>query len=89
MRKMKSVQRGISRNFFHILRPLFFRLLHFTTFRARVDICRKVKRFCVLFFHGINETRNSHEIRKVYSECFVFRGVYRENIRKILVKCEI
>ncbi len=46
---------------------------------------QKVKGLCGLFFHGINKTRNSHEIRKVYSECFVFRGVFR----RIATKCEI
>ncbi len=36
---------------------------------------RKFKGFRGLFFHGVNKTRNSHEIQEVYSECFVFRGV--------------
>ncbi len=29
-------------------------------------------------FCGINKTRNSHEMRKVYSECFLFHCVFRE-----------
>ncbi len=45
--------------------------------------------FYGLFFRGINKTWNSHEIRKVYSECFVFRGVFRKNICEIPAKCEI
>ncbi len=31
-----------------------------------------------LFFYGINKTQNLHEMRKVYSECFVFHGVFCE-----------
>ncbi len=51
--------------------------------------CEKYKGFCGLFFRGINKTRNSHEIRKVYSECFIFCGVFCEkNISEIPAKCE-
>ncbi len=66
----------------------FFHFSHFTAFALGPAFMWKVKDF-ILFFRGINKTRNSHEIRKVYSECFVFCGVFRENIREILVKCEI
>ncbi len=44
-------------------------------------IAQKVVGFC-----GINKTQKSCEIQKMYSECFVFRVMFRENIRKILVK---
>ncbi len=50
---------------------------------------RKLKGFCGLFFRCINKTRNLHEVRKVYSECFVFRGVFRKNFREIPAKCEL
>ncbi len=33
------------------------------------------KGFRDLFFCGVNKTQKSHEMWKVYSECFVFRGV--------------
>ncbi len=36
-----------------------------------------------------SETQNLNEIRKVYSECFVFYGVYRKNTCEIPAKCEI
>ncbi len=42
------------------------------------------KGFHDLFFRGINKTRNSSEMRKMYSECFAFCGVFYE----IPVKCE-
>ncbi len=83
--KMKRVLRCILCHFFRILRP-FFHFLHFTAGSAFI---RKVKGFCSLFFCGINKTRNSHEIRKVQSECFVFRGVFHENTSEISAKCEI
>ncbi len=44
---------------------------------------QKVKGFFGLFFRGINKTRNLHEMRKVYGECFVFHGVFHENIREM------
>ncbi len=47
---------------------------------------RKVKGFRGSFFHGINKTWNSYEMRKVYSECFVFCGVF---FAKILAKCKM
>ncbi len=50
---------------------------------------RKVKWFRDLFFCGINKARNLHEIWKVYSECFVFPGVFRKTIHEIPAKCEI
>ncbi len=49
----------------------------------------KLKGLCGLFFRGFNKTQNLHEMRKVYSECFVFCGVFHKNNRKIPVKCEI
>ncbi len=67
-RKTKSVWRGISRHFFRFSQ-------HFVPGSA---FTRKLKGFPGLFFHGINKTRNSHEMRKVYSVCFVFCGVFRE-----------
>ncbi len=49
----------------------------------------KLKGFHGLFFRGINETQNLSEMRKVYSECFAFCGVFCENIHEIPAKCEI
>ncbi len=53
---------------------------HFTPGSAFI---RKFKGFCGLFFRGTNKTRNSHEMRKVYSECFVFCGVFHEYTREM------
>ncbi len=44
---------------------------------------RKVKVFCGLLFRSINKTRNSREMLKVYSEYFLFRGVFGKNTRKM------
>ncbi len=70
------------RHFFRILRPFFaFRISqHFAPGSA---FTQKVKGFRGLFFRGINKTRNSYETRKVYCECFVFRGVFRKNTREM------
>ncbi len=57
-----------------------FRFLHFAPGLA---FLWKVNGFCSLFFCRINKTQNSHEIRKVYSECFVFCGVLRKNTREM------
>ncbi len=66
--------------------PPFFRILQH--FAPGLAFTQKVKEFRGLFFRGINITQNSHEIRKVYSECFVFRVVFRENICEIPAKYE-
>ncbi len=51
-------------------------------FAPRSAFVRKVKGFRgLLFFLCINRMRNLHGIRKVYSKCFVFHGVFCENIR--------
>ncbi len=70
---------------FHI--PLFaFRISqHFMPGSA---FARKVKGFRGLLFCDINKTRNLHEIRKVYSECFVFCRVFCENIPNMHAKNE-
>ncbi len=60
---------------------LLFSFFHFAAFRPRVGIR--------LFFRRINETRHSHKTQNVYSECFIFHGVFCENISKIPPKCEI
>ncbi len=63
---------------------------HFAPLFSLFAFCtRKVKGFRGLFFHSINKTWNSHEIWKVYSKCFVFCDVFRENIRKIPAKYKI
>ncbi len=64
-----------------VFRVPFFRFLHFASGLA---FTRKVKGFRGLFFRGINDTRNSHEMRKVYNECFVLWCV----LRQTLAKCE-
>ncbi len=59
-------------------------------FCARVDIHAKTQKdFVVYFFHSINKTWNSHEMQKVFSECFVFCASFCKNIREIPAKCEI
>ncbi len=70
---------------FHVTFFIFRILQHFVPKSA---FAQKVKRLLGLFFCVINKTHNSHEIREVYSECFVFRGVFRKNIRKIPVNYE-
>ncbi len=67
----------------------FASVFHFLHFAPGLAIARKVIGFRSLFFRGINKTQNSHEIRKVYSECCIFCGIFCENIREIPVKCEI
>ncbi len=59
---------------FHVLFFAFHISQHFAPGPAFMG---KLKGFCGLFFRGINKTRNLHEIRKVYSECFTFCGVSR------------
>ncbi len=60
----------------------------FSLFAFRSILCQgyeNSKDFVVYFFAALI---NSPEIRKVYSECFVFCGVFHENICKIHAKCE-
>ncbi len=57
---------------------------HFTPGLA---FAQKLEGFRGLFFRAINKTRNSHEMQKVYSECFVFCGVFREKYSQN-AKCE-
>ncbi len=72
-----TLYRDVLCHFFHILR-LFLRFLHFAPWSA---FARKVKEFHRLFFCDINKTRNSREIRKVYSECFIFCDVFHEFVK--------
>ncbi len=72
---------------FSQMRPFF--AFHTPFFALGVAFMQKVKGFRGLFFHCINKIQNLHEIRKVYIQCFVYRGVFRKNIREITVKCEI
>ncbi len=81
----QKVFSGVFRVTFFVFRASFF-TSHFTT---RSAFTQKVNEFCGLFFRGINKTRNLYDIRKVYSEYFIFRGAFRKNIREIPVKCEI
>ncbi len=74
---------------FFVFRTPFFTFHILRHFVAGLALARKVKVLRGLFFRGISKAQNSHETRKVYSECFVFHGVFRENIRKIPAKCEI
>ncbi len=76
----KYEKREVSSSVFHVtffaFRALFFHFLHFVPGLA----------FVVHFFCSINKTQNSYEIREVYSECFVFCGLFCENtgeIRKV------
>ncbi len=66
--------------------PLFSRFAPlFSLFAPGSVFVRKLKGFHSLFFRGINKTWNLHEIRKMFSECFVSRGVSW----KTLAKCEM
>ncbi len=59
---------------------------YFAHFASGSAFARKLKRFYGLFFCDINKTQNLHEMRKVYSECFVFCGVFCKNICEIPAK---
>ncbi len=75
MRKTKSVYRVFCVTFFpSCISQHFLPWLAFT---------QKVKGFHGIFFHGINKTQNSHEMWILYSECYVFRGVFHKNTRKM------
>ncbi len=72
------------------LHPELRACFHFSYFVSGSAFTRKVKGFCSLFFRGINKTQNSHEIRKVYSECFVFvvcfaktLATYTQNTKRV------
>ncbi len=89
-KRLRNVKREVYSSvfcvtFFAFHTPFFaFRFSqHFMTGSA---FTQKVKGFSGLFFHSINKTRNLHEVRKGYSECSAFCGVFRENIYKIPAK---
>ncbi len=83
--KNKKGAAGYFKSLFSHFAPLF----SLFAFCAWVSIPAKSQRILWFIFCGINKTRNLHEIRKVYNECFVFRGVFCENIGKIPAKYEI
>ncbi len=68
---------------------LFFTFCISQHFMPVLAFGQKVKGFRGLFFCGINKIRNSHEVQKVYSKCFVLCGVFCGNVSKIPAKCEI
>ncbi len=74
--KRKVYSRVFCVSLFSHFTPFFCFSQHFVPVLAFVW---KVEGFRGLFFCGINKTRNLHEIRKVYSECFVFCGVLRKH----------
>ncbi len=80
----KCIGRYFTSLFSHFAPP--FRFSHFVPGSA---FAQKLTGFHGLFFCGINKTQNAHEIQKVYSKCFLFCGVFCENIRKIPAKCEV
>ncbi len=67
-----KVYGGVFRATFLHFAPLF------SLFVPGSAFVRKLRRFHGLFFHSIKEAWNSHEMRRVHSECFVFCGVFRE-----------
>ncbi len=82
MREIKSVQWGISHDFFAFrATSVTFRISQH--FAPGSTIERKLQGFHGLFFRGINKTQNSPEMQKVYSECFSFCDVFLKNIREI------
>ncbi len=70
--KKQKVYSGVFRITFSEFYAAFF------AFCTGLIFVKKVKGFRGLFFCGINKIRNLHEIRKVYRECFVFRGMFCE-----------
>ncbi len=64
----------IARYFAPLFSHSFFRFSHFALGSAFV---RKLNGFYDFIFRSINKTQNSSEMRKVYIECFAFRGVSR------------
>ncbi len=80
---------GVCRVTFFVFRAPFYTFCILQHFAPGSAFVWKLKGFRGLFFCGINKTRNSPEMRKVYSECFIFCGVFCENIREIPAKCEI
>ncbi len=59
-----------------VFRATFFACCISQHFEPGLAFAWKLKGFCGLFFCGINKTRNSHEMRKVYSKCFIFYCVF-------------
>ncbi len=88
MQKTKAYS-GVFRATFFTFRAPFFAFCILQHFALGSAFARKLEAFCNLFFRGINKTRNSPEMQKVYSECFVFYGVFCKNIHEIPAKCEI
>ncbi len=80
-----KVYSGVFRITFFAFHAPFFAFRISQHFALGLAFARKLKGFRGLFFRGINKTWNSPEMRKVYRQCFVFRGVFRE----IPAKCEI
>ncbi len=74
--------------FLKMSKKIYAPLFSFFAFHS-IFIRTKSQRFCGLFFRSINKTRNSHKIRKLYCECFVFHDVFHKNTHKIPAKCEI
>ncbi len=70
--------------FLHFASFLF--VSHFAPFHTRSGVLINCQKYFIVYFFS---TRNLNEIRKLYSRCFVFYNVFRENIRKIHAKCEI
>ncbi len=64
--KKQKVYSGVLRVTF-LFRVPFFTFHISQHFLPGLTFVWKVKRFCGLFFRSINKTRNSHEIRKMYS----------------------
>ncbi len=74
----RKVYNGVFHTTFFTFRTPFFIFRISQHFVSGSAFMRKLKVFRGLFFRGINKTRNSHEMRKMYSKCFIFCGVFRE-----------
>ncbi len=85
--KNRKVYSGVFCATFFTFCAAFFAFCILQHFAPGLAFARKLKRFCGLFFCGINKTRNPHEMRKVYSKCFVFHRVFCEKQSRN-AKCE-
>ncbi len=65
--KKRKVYSGVFRAIFSAFCAPFFAFCISQHFAPGLAFARKLEGFCGLFFWGINITRNSHEMREVYS----------------------
>ncbi len=80
----RKLYRGILHPFFSLFVSLFW------LFAFRSILLKKSKDFVVYFFAVLIKYEIHIKYKKcIYSECFVFPGVFCKNICEILAKCKI